>query len=219
MGTASRKTWLEKQTEEVRKEILAMDDGAMTLEQMVAALKDLYGIVVAVSTLGASLKAYRESMHLSWAADWGEELEKQVEQNPHLQVSKLARNFVTQKVASSAFSGGPMKAEDAVAFAQAERRMDLQERRTAAVEERNRLKKEEIELDARRVDMLERKLPAVAADVAKEADAAAKSGKPFDEKEVLRKISAVIGVGGQPEERIESADYADCADKTEPEKH
>lgn len=52
----------------------------------------------------------------------------------------------------------------------------------------------------------ERKAKEAESKVEKVKEAIAGAGspdKPFDEKEVLRKISAVIGVGGQPEERIE----------------
>lgn len=43
------------------------------------------------------------------------------------------------------------------------------------------------------------------AGVVAEAHAAQKEGKPFDPAEAFKKISAVIGVGGQLEERVEPA--------------
>jgi hypothetical protein len=193
MGTASRKTWLEKQTEDIRKEVLAMDEGAMTMEEMCKALKDLFGISVPVSTLGNALKIHHDSQDLRWAAEWGADLEKLIEENPHIQAAKLAKGFLTQKMASASFRGEPMKAADVVAFSQAERRMDLDERKTKAIEERNRLKGEQIALEARRVEVLEGKL--------KDSQAAVKSAiektqeiEPKAKDELFKHIDEIYGV-------------------------
>lgn len=157
MGTASRKTWLEKQTPEVQKEILAMDENAMTLEAMAAALKDLYGITVPVSTLGNALKIYHDTQALRWAAEWGADWEKQVADNPHIQPSKLAKAFLSQKMATASFRGATMDAADVVSFSQAERRMDLDERKTKAIERRNELQKEKNDLQRSQQEFQEKK--------------------------------------------------------------
>jgi hypothetical protein len=158
MGTASRKTWLEKQTETVQKEVIAMDENAMTIQAMGAALKDLFGISVPTSTLGNALKIYHDTMEIRAAQEWGEQFEQLVEENPHIQVAKLAKGFLTQKMATAEFRDADMKAGELVSFAQNERRMDLLERQTKSVEERNRLEANRQSLKQQELDLAKQKI-------------------------------------------------------------
>jgi hypothetical protein len=109
--------------------------------------------VVPNSTLGNALKIYHDTQDLRWASEWGADLEKLIEENPHIQAAKLAKGFLTQKMASASFRGAPMEAADVVAYAQNERRLDLEERRMKALERRNELQKEKNELERSRVEM------------------------------------------------------------------
>ena len=77
---------------------------------------------------------------------------------PHIQVSKLARGFLTQKMATAEFRDSAMKAPELVAFAQNERRMDLLERQTQSVEERNRLEANRQSLKQQELDLAKQKV-------------------------------------------------------------
>lgn len=153
MGTASRKTWLEKQSDQVQVDVLAWDEEAKTLDEMRRALEIKYRLIVPTSTLGNALKIFHDTQDLRWAGEWGADLEKLIEENPHIQASKLAKGFLTQKMASASFRGEPMEAADVVAFSQAERRMDLDERKTKALEERNRVQAIKIETEKRALEL------------------------------------------------------------------
>lgn len=194
MGTASRKTWLEKQTETVQKEVIAMDENAMTIQAMGAALKDLFGISVPVSTLGNALKIYHDTMEIRAAQEWGEQFEKLVEENPHIQAARLARTFLAQKMATAKFRDADMKASDLVFFGQGERRLDLEERRMQALEEKNRLLKEKIELDRSRVEMALAKFKKDMEEATNEAEGKIKQGKSITLDDINKIRERVFGL-------------------------
>jgi hypothetical protein len=153
MGTASRKTWLEKQTDQVQVDVLAWDEEGKTLNEIRRALEIKYRVLVPNSTLGNALKIYHDTQDLRWAGEWAGDLEKLIEENPNIQASKLAKGFLTQKMASASFRGEPMEAADVVAYAQNERRMDLEERKTKAIEERNRLQAIKIDTEKKALEL------------------------------------------------------------------
>jgi hypothetical protein len=158
MGTASRKTWLEKQPDEVQVFVLSMDEQGKTLEEMRRALEGRCRIVVPNSTLGNALKIYHDTQDLRWAGEWAADLEKLIEENPHIQAAKLAKGFLTQKMASASFRGEPMKASEVVFFAQKERQMDIDERKTKAVEKRNELEQRRQDLKQQELEVTKQKI-------------------------------------------------------------
>jgi len=193
MGTASRKTWLEKQDDKVQVEVLAMDDAGLTLEAIGAALKEKFGVSVPHSTLGNALKIYHDTQDLRWAAEWGTDLEKLIAENPQIQASKLAKGFLTQKMASASFRGEPMDAADVVAYAQNERRLDLQERQVKAVERRNELQKDKNDLERRNQELREAKFKRELEEATHEVEDQIAKGQPVTAADIQRLRERVIG--------------------------
>jgi len=145
MGTASRKTWLEKQADEVQLRVLAMnEEGKFTLEQMCARLKE-DGVEVAPSTLAHSLKCYSERLapELKLAELWGKQLDSLFTQHPQLDARTLAKGFLAMKMGTADFRNSEMEPGELVFFAQKERELQLKERHLQAMERQNELKANE----------------------------------------------------------------------------
>src|SRR5579859_2608651 len=134
MGTASRKTWLEKQSDDVQIFVLSMDDSGQTLEQMVAALKAKEGVAVKRSTLAASIKAFRAlyGKDLALARLYERRADEITAQYPGLEPKKLVRRALLRELQSKEFQTARISAEGTIAASQAEWALMLKERHTAA---------------------------------------------------------------------------------------
>lgn len=161
MGTGSRKTWLEKQPDEVQLFVLSMEDEGRTLKQQCQALKEKFGIAVHRRTLWYSLCRYHQTIgkELLAAEVWGREVAKLLKEYPNLDPEKLARGLVLSKFGSAEFRAAEIKPRDVLASIHREQGLKLQAQRIAAQEARNRLAREQVELERRRVELLEKKLP------------------------------------------------------------
>jgi hypothetical protein len=201
MGTASRKTWLEKQADDVQMFVLSMDESGLTLDQMVSALREKYGTEVPRATLGYALKMYHDAIELRAAEDWASQFEKLCDENPHIQAAKLARAFLTQKLASARFRDADLKPSDLVFFSQSERRMDLEERKTAAIERRNELQREKNDLQRRQQEFQEQKWRKALETATGEAKAKLQRGESLTVEDINRIRERTFGLPAVPGEQ------------------
>jgi hypothetical protein len=188
MGTASRKTWLEKQADEVQIAVLTMDEEGRKLEEMVAVLQERFQLKVPVTTLHHSLQRYANTIgrEKRLAAFYGRELGELFQKHPNLSPRLLAKGFLALHLKE--LRTAKLDPETLIYGAQGDGRLDLRDRELAAKEEANRLKAVEVELKRRQVELLERKLPKVQEEVEKAINEKASPA------EVRRRIREIFGI-------------------------
>jgi hypothetical protein len=156
MGAASRKTWLEKQSDEVQFDVVNWDAAGWTAEQIGAALKERHEIEVADRTLSYSLQA----MHVDGGMRYARMLTGLFKRNPEVNSATLTKALTLTQAASEEFRRAKLDPTGVIISAQqerkldiAERRADLEERRVAAIEEQNKIALAKLENEKRAVEL------------------------------------------------------------------
>lgn len=186
MGIASRKTWLEKQDDDVQLLVLSMDDAGKTLEMIQEAVRQKFDQRVPISTLAHSLMHYHNTLgrEQKLAALFATEMDTLFKSHPTLDPRLLAKGFITMRLKDA--REGAINAGDLLSLAQAEGRLKLRERELAAKEEANRLK-------ARQIDLLEEKMRAVSEKVqGARKEAAKKKLTPAEYRQRLDEIYGLV---------------------------
>jgi len=151
MGTGSRKTWLERQTDKVQIRVLSMDREGRKLEDIAAAVKQEFALKVPVSTLHNSIQEWGKRFDLEETLnlEMRRELDDICTQHPNADPRVLARGVIAHRLHEAL--KGPLAPKTLLFAAQGEGNLKLRERELAAKEETNRIRR-------RQLDLLERKL-------------------------------------------------------------
>lgn len=141
MGAATRKTWLERQKDEVQFDVLNWDDsGELTIEQMCARLKKDYGLAVAHSTLHHSLQAF----HKDGGVRLVEMMSRFLKKHPEAEAHTLTKASVLAHAASEEFRKAQLKPLDVLISAQVDKRLQIQARLADAKERANEIRAREV---------------------------------------------------------------------------
>ena len=192
MRVGKRKAWLEKQPEEIRLYVLGLlGDPAVTYEEASRRLEAKFGLKVPPSTLAYSrtLTVGQDEEDLQAAKKEAARYTEFIRQNPDVPEERLRKTWFYRQLASKEFRDGAVAPGKLVFLAQRERELELKERQIAAVEEQNKLKVQQVDLERRRVEVLERKIPKAKEEL---------EGVIQDEKaspaEIRRRIREIFGV-------------------------
>jgi len=205
MGAASRKTWLEKEPDEVQFDVVNWDAAGWTAEQIAAALKERHELEVSERTLSYSLQA----MHVDGGMRYARMLTGLFKRNPEINSSTLTKALTLTQAASEEFRRAKLDPTGVIISAQQERKLDiadfraqLEERKVAAIEERNLLGKEQLELDKRRVGILEAKLEQAEAGEREKQERVKEALEQKDPAELRRELREIYNL---PAERSGAA--------------
>ena len=156
MGTATQKTWLEKQTDLVQQEVLAWEDsGKYTLDEMCAMLREKHELTVPASTLHHSLKQFAKEIgkREKLAMEIYRKRRKFFDENPDADPRVLAEHAITFDLLLDPKE--KIDREKLLYLAQGEAHIKLRERELAVKEAANHLKEQHLELERKRVGLLE----------------------------------------------------------------
>jgi hypothetical protein len=145
MGVASRKTWLEKQPDDVQLAVLAMDDAGRTLEEIRQMLRDRFELDVPASTLHNALRCFREGIghEERLAALLARRNRQFFEENPDVDPHAIARYQLT--LAGSRIDASRIDARSFLAAAQSEAFIDLRRQELEIKRQANDLRRKKLE--------------------------------------------------------------------------
>ena len=162
MGTGSRKTWLERQTDKVQIRVLSMDREGRKLEEIAAAVNQEFNLKVPVSTLHNSIQEWGKRFDLEETLnlEMRRELDDICAQHPNADPRVLARGVIAHRLHEAL--KGELDPKTLLFAAQGEGNLKLRERELAAKEEANRLRKEQNDLEREHVELVRQKITAAA---------------------------------------------------------
>ena len=197
MATGSRKTWLEKQPDEVQVFVLSMESEGRTLDHQVLSIKERFGKRVVKSTLQHSLSRYHATVEKEFLESKinSRELSRLLKEHPDIDPEVLMRGYFASQLGSTQFRVAHIKPKDLLLAMHREQKLSLEERRIRAIEEGNRLKRHALTLVEQRLQMLKETYVK-----AREGLRGVLASEEADPKETLRKIREVYGLFDEPGE-------------------
>ena len=195
MKTDARKSWLEKQSDEVQVFVLSMGDEGVSYEEQARALRKRFGSRVTATSLCNSLARARASFEKEFLESkvMGREIVRLLQRHPSIDPEVLIRGYFMTKLGSKKFRAADIKPKDLLAAVHQEQKLRLDGRRVRALEEHNRLKAESLSLTERRVILLERRQSQL-----REGIEGVLADEEAGTEETLRKIREVYGLFDQP---------------------
>ncbi len=195
MKTDARKTWLEKQSDEVQVFVLSMEDEGVSYEEQALAVRKRFEIRVTATSLCNSLARARAAFEKEFLESkvMGREIVRLLQRHPSIDPEVLIRGYFMTELASPRFRTGGIKPKDLLAAVHQEQKLRLDGRRVRALEEHNRLKAESLSLAERRVILLERRQAQL-----REGIEGVLADEEAGTEETLRKIREVYGLFDQP---------------------
>lgn len=155
MGTGSRKTWLERQSDDVLVFVLSMDDAGRTLNEQLQVLREKFPTLALPkrTAYAAGIKKFRDEngKDLALARILDRQADELTQQFPGMQPQKQVKRALLRFIQSPEFQALKLEPKDAIAAMHKEAELALKERHIAAVEEQNALKH-------RDQDLLEKKI-------------------------------------------------------------
>lgn len=193
MGTGSRKTWLERQPDDLQMFVLSLDDEGRTLEEISARIRERTGERVPVQTLHHSLAKYQRTIgrEEKLAMLLARRQKAFFKENPDVDPAGLARFFLSLRVKeleSAPLSGGAL-----VAAAQQEAWLKLREQELEIKREQTRLKRRQIELLRERLRAARAKAEKVLSD------------EKASPAEIRRRVREIFGLLDEPARAARSA--------------